>query len=110
MHRSTARLVVPGTFLFTSYVFPPSQCFNPSQRLDYVARNSLLPYLDAFAVEYAFTAVAGLFCQGGKIDGRLLKFCQSHATQLSGTAKCDLAKFKQPAVTFCLVKIIRPRQ
>ena len=26
-------------------------------------------------------------------------------------AKCDLAKFKQPAVTFCLlVKIVRPHQ
>ena len=25
-------------------------------------------------------------------------------------AKCDLAKFKQLAVTFCLIKIVRPRQ
>jgi len=57
------------------------------------------------------TAATGLFCRGGKIDSRLLKFCQSYATPLSGTAKCDLAKFKQRAVTFCLlVKIVRPRQ
>jgi len=58
-----------------------------------------------------YTAATGLFCRGNKIDGSLLKFCQRHATSLSGTAKCDLAKFKQPAVTFCLlVKIVRPRQ
>jgi len=56
-------------------------------------------------------AATGLFCWGDKIDGSLLKFCQRHGTSLSGTAKCDLAKFKQPAVTFCLlVKIVRPRQ
>jgi len=41
---------------------------------------------------------------------RLLKFCQSHAIPLSGTAKSDLPKFKQPAVTFCLNKIVWPRQ
>ena len=58
-----------------------------------------------------FTAATGLFCRGGKIESRLLKFYQSHATPLSGMAKCDSAKFKQPAVTFCLlVKIVRPRQ
>jgi hypothetical protein len=57
------------------------------------------------------TAATGLFCRRGKIESRLLRFCQSHATPLSGMAKCDLAKFKQPAVTFCLlVKIVRPRQ
>ena len=57
------------------------------------------------------TAATGLFCWGGKIESRLLKFCQSHATPLSGMAKCDLAKLKQPAVTFCLlIKIVRPRQ
>ena len=57
------------------------------------------------------TAATGLFCQGGKIESRLLKFCQSHATPLPGTAKCDLATFKQPAVTFCfLVKIVWPWQ
>jgi len=51
------------------------------------------------------------FARGGKIESRLLKFCQSHAAALFGMAKCDLAKFKQPAVTFCLlVKIFRPRQ
>jgi len=44
-------------------------------------------------------------------EAKLLKFCQSHATPLSGTAQCDLAKFKQLAVTFCLlVKIVWPRQ
>ena len=56
------------------------------------------------------TAATRLFCRGGKIESRLLKFCQSHATPLSGTANCDLAKFKQRAVTFSLVKIVRPRQ
>jgi len=57
------------------------------------------------------TAATGLFCWGGKIDSRLLKFCQSHVTPLSGMAKCDLAKFKQAVITFCLlVKIVRPRQ
>ena len=43
-------------------------------------------------------AATGLFCRGGKIDSRLLTFCQRHATPLSGTMKCDWAKFKQPAV------------
>jgi len=56
------------------------------------------------------TAMTGLFFWGGKI-GRLLKFCQSHVTPLSGTAKCDLEKFKEPAVTFwLLVKIVQPHQ
>ena len=42
----------------------------------------------------------------GKIDGRLPKLRDPTVT-----AKCDLEKFKQPAVTFCLlVKIVRPRQ
>jgi len=60
---------------------------------------------------WSLTAATGLFCRGGKIDGSLLKFCQRHATSLSGTAKFDLTKFKQPVVTFCLlVKIVRPRQ
>ena len=57
------------------------------------------------------TAATGLFCRGSKIESRLLKFCRSHATPLSGIAKCDLAKFKQSAVTFCLlIEIVRPRQ
>ena len=57
------------------------------------------------------TAETGLFCWGCKIESRLLKFCQSYATPLSGMAKCDLAKLKQPTVTFCLlIKIVRPRQ
>ena len=56
------------------------------------------------------TAATGLFFRGSKIESRMLKFCQSHATPLSGMAKCELAKFKQPAVTFCLIKIVRPRQ
>ena len=57
------------------------------------------------------TAATGLFCRGRKIESRLLKFCQSHVTPLSGMAKCDSAKFKQPAITFCLlIKIVRPRQ
>ena len=34
-------------------------------------------------------AATGLFFRGGKIDSRLLKFCQRHATPLSGTAKYD---------------------
>ena len=45
------------------------------------------------------------------MESKLLKTCQSHPTPLSGMAKCDLAKFKQPAVTFCLlIKIVPPRQ
>ena len=57
------------------------------------------------------TGATGLFFRGGKIESRLLKFCRSHATPLSGMAKCDLAKFKQLAVTFCLpIKLVRPRQ
>ena len=48
---------------------------------------------------------------GRQIESRLLKYCQSHATPLSGMARCDLAKFKQPTVTFCLlVEIVRPWQ
>ena len=35
------------------------------------------------------TAATGLFCRGGKIESRLLIFCQSHATSLSEMAKCD---------------------
>jgi hypothetical protein len=51
-----------------------------------------------------YTAVTGLFSRGGKIESRLLNFCQSHVTPLSG-----MAKFKQPTVTFCLlVKINSP--
>jgi len=58
---------------------------------------------------FANTAATGLFCEGGKIKGRLLKFCQSHTTSLSGMAICDLAKFKQPAVTFSLlIKTVGP--
>jgi len=77
--------------------------------ITYVSRSSLL-HLVISAV-FAHTAATGLFCWGGKIDSRLLKFCESHITPLSGMAKCDLAKFKQPAVTFCLlVKIVWPRQ
>ena len=56
------------------------------------------------------TAVTGFFCRGGKIESRLLKFCQSHAIPPSGMAKCDSAKFKQSAITFCLIKVVRPRQ
>ena len=57
------------------------------------------------------TAATGLFCRGGKIKSRLLKFCQRHTTPLSGMEKCDLAKFKRPAATFfLLVKIVWLRQ
>ena len=60
---------------------------------------------------FHLTAATGLFCRGGKIESRLLKFCQSHAIPPSGMAKCDSAKFKQSAITFCLlIKVVRPRQ
>jgi len=60
--------------------------------------SSLMPSFSSVILTTCSTAATGLFCQ-------------SHATPLSGTVKCDLAKFKQAVITFCLlVKIVRPRQ
>ena len=77
------------------------------------AHEDLLPAndTDAAFVGPGDTAATELFCRGGKIESRLLKFCLSHAIPLSGMAICNSAKFKQSAITFCLlIKVVRPRQ